>query len=236
MNEYTGITDYYDLLMTSGYYNYKAIAREIAAIVPPNKKIIEIGAGTGLLLEKLLEINPQYDLTGMDHTPAMLDIAKKRLGDRAKLFEADILVMSIPDRFDVAISNGGLCAFVDTGSDCDFYTHLPDDESNLRALKNIANCLEPGGWFIINIQGVHDSYDQPLPDGIVYSQEIVESTTHKDCIDKTFYFKKGDRILAQQQLIYRIFKGEAIESLFDRADLKLEGKDSSGQFFIYSKK
>ncbi|NER33794.1 MAG: class I SAM-dependent methyltransferase [Oscillatoria sp. SIO1A7] len=237
MNEYTAIADYYDLLMTSGYYQHDKIAKDIAALVPPSQKIIEIGVGTGLLLEKLLEIDPQYNLTGIDHTPAMLEIAQKRLGDRAKLFQADILSMSIPERFDAAISNGGLCAFVDTGSDCDFYTHLPDYESNLQALQNVANCLENGGLFITNVQGVHDAYDQPLPGGIVYSQEIFESTT-TNCIEKVFYFKKEDdeRILAQQRLIYRIFKEEAIEDIFNQAGFKVEGKDKSGQLFIASKK
>lgn len=125
----------------------------------------------------------------MDHTPAMLKIAKQRLGDQVKLFEADIVSMSSPNQFDVAISNGGLCSFVDTDSECDFYTHLPDDNSNVQALQNIANSLHQGGWFLINIQGIHDNYEKFLPGGIVYSQEVIESPTYQDCIDKTFYFK-----------------------------------------------
>ena len=171
MNEYTAIVDYYDLLMTSGYYQYEKLAKAISSLISTNQKIIEVGVGSGLLLEKLLEINPKYNLTGMDHTPKMIETAKTRLGDRVSLFEADVLVlsMSISEKFDIAISNGGLCAFVDTDGDCDFYTHLTDDSSNLQALQNIANCLHPGGLFIINIQGVHDSYDRLLPGGIVYS-------------------------------------------------------------------
>lgn len=236
MNEYTGIAEYYDLLMTSGYYDHEKIAKAIAPLISTNQNIIEIGVGTGLLLEKMLEIDSEYHLTGMDHTKAMLDIAKKRLGDRAKLFEADIISMSIPEKFDVAISNGGLCAFVDLGSECDFYTHLIDDESNLRALQNIANCLKAGGLFLINIQSVHESYDKPLPGGIVYSQEIFESTLNKGCIEKAFYFKKDQRIYAQQRLIYRIFKHDKIEELLSKADFQLKGKDKSGQLFICSKK
>ncbi|MGB3642428.1 MAG: class I SAM-dependent methyltransferase [Rivularia sp. (in: cyanobacteria)] len=235
MNEYTAIADYYDLLMTSGYYNYEVIAKAIAALIPTNKSIIEIGVGTGLVLEKLLEIDPQYNLTGFDHTEAMLEIAKKRLGDRAKLFKADIVSLPITEKFDVAISNGGLCAFVNSDGECDFYTHLIDDESNVRALQNIANCLESGGLFLINIQSTHDNYDKPLPGGIVYSQEIFESKTNQDCIEKAFYFKQDDRIYAKQRLTYRIFKGQAIEELFNRADFKLKGKDQSGQLFICSK-
>lgn len=37
-------------------------------------------------------------LTGMDRTLAMLEIAEKRLDDRAKLFQANIVSMSIDDR------------------------------------------------------------------------------------------------------------------------------------------
>lgn len=43
MNEYTGIADYYDLLMTSGYYNYEQIANAIKTLISRNQKIIEIG-------------------------------------------------------------------------------------------------------------------------------------------------------------------------------------------------
>lgn len=235
MNEYTQIVNYYDLLMTSGYYQYEKIAKAIASIVSTKQNIIEVGVGTGLLLEKLLEINPQYNLTGMDHTPEMIETAKKRLGNHAKLFQADIVSMSISEKFDVAISNGGLGAFVDTGKTCDFYTHLVDSESNIQALKNVASCLEKGGLFIINIQGVHDDHERVLPDGIVYYQEIFESKVNKDCIEKNFYFKQDERILAHQKLTYRIFKGDAIEVLFNKAGFKLEGKDETGQLFIYSK-
>ncbi len=126
----------------------------------------------------------------MDHTAAMLEIAKERLGDRAKLFEADIISMSIPEEFDFAISNGGLCAFVDTGSEWDFYIHLTDEESNVRALQNIANCLHKGGLFIINIQGVHHNHDRSLPGEIVYSQEIKEKQLKPFSIKQVFDWKK----------------------------------------------
>jgi len=90
--------------------------------------------------------------------------------------------------------------------------------------------------FVINIQGLHENFDKYLPGEIVYSQEIVESTSEKDCIEKSFYFFKKNQLLAQQQLIYRIFKGNSIEELFNRVGLKLERKDRSGQLVIYSKK
>lgn len=58
MNECTGIADYYDLLITSGYYNSEKLAQTSAERVSPHPKIIEIRVGTGLLLEALFKINP----------------------------------------------------------------------------------------------------------------------------------------------------------------------------------
>lgn len=236
MNEYTDIAKYYDLLMSSGYYDYGTLAKSVDSVVSADQRIIEIGVGTGLLLEKLLEINPDYKLSGMDHTVEMLDIAKERLGDRCELFQADVVAFSVPSPFDVAISNGGVGAFVDDEGGCDLYTHLIDDESNLKAFRNIANCLTTGGLFVINVQGVHSTYDKHLTDGVVYSQKIVESAQHPDCIEKTFLFTRGDEVLVQQQLIYRIFRGEAIDKLFQEAGFKFKDKDETGKLFLYEKK
>jgi len=55
MNQYTSITDYYDLLMTQGYYDYQAMADAVYSVMKDDfRKVIELGVGTGLLAEKLL--------------------------------------------------------------------------------------------------------------------------------------------------------------------------------------
>lgn len=48
--------------------------------------VLDIGCGTGRSLEFLL--NRDLNLTGIDPSPYMLDIAKERLGDRAELHRA----------------------------------------------------------------------------------------------------------------------------------------------------
>lgn len=52
VNEYSGITDYYDLLVMSGYYNYQKIAREAHSIIGSGCRILELGVGRGLLVEE----------------------------------------------------------------------------------------------------------------------------------------------------------------------------------------
>lgn len=239
MNEFMGFANCYDLLMTSGYYNYEKTAKAIADILPPHSSIIEVGVGTGLLLEQLLEVAPQSNFTGMDRSPKMLEVAKKRLGDRLQLIEADMVSMSIPDRFDVAISHGGGFLFIDRGSNCDFYTSILEDEPILQALQNIANCLHKDGLLLINIQGEDVTllnYEKTLPGGIVYSQELREVPTKADWIAKYYYFKTSGSILEQDRVILRRFQGKAIDELMKRSGFNREGKDESGLFFVYSKK
>ncbi|MBF0231830.1 MAG: class I SAM-dependent methyltransferase [Desulfamplus sp.] len=49
-------------------------------------RVLDIGCGTGRSLESLL--NRGLDLTGVDPSPYMLDIAKERLSDKAELYRA----------------------------------------------------------------------------------------------------------------------------------------------------
>jgi ubiquinone/menaquinone biosynthesis C-methylase UbiE len=52
MGDYTNMSGYYDLIMTSGYYDYKKIVDGLLAHGPVHN-VLEIGCGTGLILEEL---------------------------------------------------------------------------------------------------------------------------------------------------------------------------------------
>ncbi len=41
INQYTGITKYYDLLMTAGYYDYDAQTDALADILKPSNSVLE---------------------------------------------------------------------------------------------------------------------------------------------------------------------------------------------------
>ncbi len=112
---------------------------------------------------------------------------------------------------------------------------MTDDDSNIQALKNIASCLDREGLFVVNIQGVHDDYNKPLPGGVVYSQKVIESPTMPTCLEKTFYFKKDGETLIEQTLVYKTYKEKETEDIFGKAGFKLKGRDASGQLFIYTK-
>ncbi len=136
LDQYTGITNYYDLLMMYGYYDYHNIAKKAYSIVGNNCQILELGAGTGLLAEKYIEIDNTCQFTGVYITPSFLEVAKKRLGNKAKLIVADALAMELNKTFDVAISNAGVWLFISCGDRLELVSHIPDVQANYQGLKN----------------------------------------------------------------------------------------------------
>lgn len=240
-NQYTRITEYYDLWITSGYYNFKSLAEEAYSIVGQGRNIIELGVGTGLLVEEYLKVDPTCQFTGVDFTASMLDIAKKRLGDRCQLVEADVVTMDLDAKFEVAISNGGVWVSYDLGDNpWEVGSLIPKFESNLPGLINVARHLEEGGLFLLNVQQPHETFDKLLSSGIVYAQAVeeVEDTVDYRIIHKTYYFKKDEEILAQDRHQITYLKQDAYQRMFDKAGFEFQqvSTGKSDRFAVYKKR
>ncbi|MGH2532512.1 MAG: class I SAM-dependent methyltransferase [Thermomicrobiales bacterium] len=97
-------------------------------------EVLEIGVGTGRNLPYYPE---DVRLTGIDISPAMLEIARRRaqeLGRAADLREGDAQALDLPDaRFDTVVSTLSLCT-------------IPDDR---RAIAEAKRVLRPGGRFLL---------------------------------------------------------------------------------------
>ena len=59
LNQYTGITDCYDLLMRGGYYDHDTMAGAADAVMGDRKKVLELGVGTGLFAQSLAGRKPK---------------------------------------------------------------------------------------------------------------------------------------------------------------------------------
>lgn len=236
MNEYTDITEYYDLLMTNGYYDYESIAKSLHQALEDRNKILEIGAGTGLLSEQLLKLESNCELTAMDHTESMLEIARERLGDRAKVIQANLISMELDQVFDAAISHG-VWSMIDMDHEYHLGTHIPNDEENSQALKNVSKHLRKGGLFLLNIQAPHKEKEFNLPGGIVYFQEALkqEEEAEQYCIQKRYAFKKENEIVAEQTCKYKFFTESATEKLMNEAGFKFKEVNPTKEFHIYYK-
>jgi ubiquinone/menaquinone biosynthesis C-methylase UbiE len=120
---------------------------------------LEVAIGTGL---NLPHYGDDVRLTGIDFSPAMLDLARRRgeqLGRTADLREGDAHALPFEAAsFDTVVCTFGLCA-------------IPDDS---RAVSEMARVLRPGGlllladhiasaaWPVRAVQRIADVFTVPL--------------------------------------------------------------------------
>jgi tRNA (cmo5U34)-methyltransferase len=103
----------------------------------PPKRILDLGAGTGLLSRKVAEAQPQAQLTLLDGSPNMLEQARATLGDRAQYVVAD-LADPLPQP-----SEGRWCAIVSA-----LAIHHLEHPEQAALYARIHDALAPGGIFV----------------------------------------------------------------------------------------
>jgi SAM-dependent methyltransferase len=111
------------------------------AVVPPIRRVLDLGAGDAILLATALEAYPEASGVALDYSPLMLEKARERLrpfGDRATVAEADLSdlawLRTVTGPFDAIVSGFAI-------------HHLPDERK--RALyAEIFGLLGDGGVFV----------------------------------------------------------------------------------------
>ena len=96
----------------------------------PDDKILDIGTGTGALVNALLEKSPTIESTGVDPSPEMLAHAKTKLKNRATLIVAPAEHLPFEnEEFDAIVSSSSL--------------HFWEDKT--KGLAETHRVLKPGG-------------------------------------------------------------------------------------------
>jgi SAM-dependent methyltransferase len=218
---YTSMAPVYDHIMLDGadgpYYDYAAITAQLAAA--GGRAVLEAGCGTGLIMEHLLALRPGLDLTGVDLTAEMLDIARDRLRDQADLREADVTRLDLGRRFDLAYSYGGPWYAIPHQGGHLLISHICDDDANIAGLERIAAHLEPGGRLLLGVQAPHTDYDTRLTNGDVYSQRLLP---RPDGFWKLYLLadKDGELLMDPMLLPYRVYEARDAARLFAAAGLR----------------
>lgn len=104
--------------------------------------VLDLGVGSGLVAEEVLEALPQARLTGLDSSDAMLALARERLArfqERARLVEGDVGVVSVAERID------GLPDAVFSVQTL----HNLEPDAHRRALAATAQAMAPGALLVI---------------------------------------------------------------------------------------
>jgi len=107
------------------------------------KSVLELGCGGGRVLGPLL--NAGASIIGLDHDPAMLEVARARLTglpenehQRGSLVCMDLLAMGLHDRFSLAIAPLNTLAIF-------------DDAALALILRDIGQLLDPGGALVCDL-------------------------------------------------------------------------------------
>jgi ubiquinone/menaquinone biosynthesis C-methylase UbiE len=100
----------------------------------PAEHVLDVACGTGQLLKVLSERSDSSELVGIDKVPAMLNVARRRLGERALLLEGDAAQLPFDDaEFQLVTCTNALHYF-------------PNADATLREIRRV---ISPDGHLVI---------------------------------------------------------------------------------------
>lgn len=135
---YTRLAGVYDELVVDPCYSSWAdhLDRLWSADPAGVRTVLDVCCGTGRLAAELLLRG--FAVTGVDASPAMLGLARIRLGGSARLERAHLPDLVVDGPFDAAVSTFDSLNYLSPG--------------DLRAtLSGVAQRLRPGGWLVFDV-------------------------------------------------------------------------------------
>ena len=134
-NNHEKLARFYDAAMKDRTETASYIRRLIRQHNPKARTLLELACGTGAILKIL---GKSYDVAGLDLSPQMLSIARKRL-PHVRFYRKDMVSFDLGKRFDVVI-----CVF-------DSINHVLKFTDWQKIFRNARGHLEPDGLFLFDI-------------------------------------------------------------------------------------
>lgn len=234
MEAYTGFAEVYDTFMDN--VPYEKWAEYVVGLLKKygieDGLVLDLGCGTGSLTELLAAKG--YDMTGVDFSEEMLEIAM----EKKRQSGYDILYL-LQDMREFELY-GTMRAVV---SICDSMNYLMSEEELLEVFRLVNNYLDPGGIFIFDMNTPY-KYRELGEDTIAENREecsfIWENYYHPEEeineYDLTVFVKTGERQgecsfrRFQETHYQRGYRLEQMKTLLEKAGLVLlEAADADTQ-------
>jgi len=203
---YKNFSKVYDIMMEyADYDGWKEIVEEkIERYGNSPKTVLDLGCGTG---EVLIRLTPKYEMTGVDLSKEMVDIAKEKT-DAASFYVQDMRELKLKQKHDVVIS------LFDT------INHLISLKGLKKTFQSVWNNLEEEGIYIFDVV-TRELMDEMFPGGnfiddrgeimIIWEHEYDEDE-EIDYVDTTFFVKQENGLFKKitEEYVKKIFTVDEI--------------------------
>ena len=144
----------YDTVIPKLIPHYNQMVDALVSVVPFSKEsrfsAIDLGCGTGTISKSIKKEFPNIDITCVDISKNMLEIAKNKIGGIVNCIQADFNSFEFPRKYDLIVSSLAL-------------HHLENDSDKLDFYRKIYTSLNKGGVFInIDVVLGNDDFTQEL--------------------------------------------------------------------------
>lgn len=167
MESYTSFAMVYDEFMDQTPYDqwYQNILHVFKMYgVPKQGKVLELGCGTGKMTRRLAHSG--YDITAIDSSLEMLEIARNSSEDEILYVCQDMADLELPQKVDAAVSI------------CDCMNYLLEEEELLSAFHRVKKYLNPNGVFMFDMNSKYK-----------YEHLLAQNTFAEDREDASFIWE-----------------------------------------------
>lgn len=145
------------------------------------RRILEIGAGSGLMTILVRDRFPQAQIHLIDFSGAMLALARQRLGDAPTITyeQADYVAAALPANMDAVVSSLSI--------------HHLEDADKRKVFRKIYESLAPGGLFINAEQVAGPTPDLEARYRKLWLQQVRKAGASEEQIEGALYRMREDR-------------------------------------------
>lgn len=175
-NAFNQIASKYDIICSAEPHYFRHMSMSATRMaVPRNGHILDVCAGTGLSTQVLIDVYPEADITGIDASQGMLEVARaKPQLARARFVHGD---GSDPRSAGCEGPYDGI--FLAYG-----IRNLPDPDA---CLKNLFNLLKPGGKICFHEYSVRHSFTSRMKWHLHWLRILFPASVRTDTVKPHWY-------------------------------------------------